>query len=58
MKLEIQAQARQLGGFAVYQGKSKTFFVYGEGIITKLKNQYSRFGFSFEKGKLFYKNAL
>ena len=48
MKKTIEARARELGGSASYQGKTKTFFISGKGVITRLKTQFERFGYKFE----------
>jgi hypothetical protein len=49
VKKQIEVRARELNGSAVYQGKTKTFFISGNGVITRLKNEFTRFGFKFEK---------
>lgn len=49
MKAKIQKRAQELGGSVSFQGKTKTFFVKGTGVLTKLKSEFKNSGFSFKK---------
>ena len=49
MKAQIEKRAIELGGSVTYQGKTKTFFVRGKGVLTKLKSEFTNLGFNFEK---------
>ena len=58
MKSEIIAKTKELGGMISYQGSTKTFYVEGKGVITKLKPEFANSGFEFKRKTLTLKNTL